>query len=134
MKATRVEGRRRSALLFEFLLPAVLIQKALGTLKSCLKRWRTTSTLSRVCAQAPLTGASSARAQQCWHAFFRPVLNAVHVDLEISMELDDHDNDIDGNTGKCRRLLERGMLRDLLEPMKMVDTLCPVREIPRRCW
>ncbi|KAL1881834.1 zinc metalloprotease [Diaporthe australafricana] len=57
---------------------------------------------------------------------FRPVLNAVYVDLEISMELDNHGNDIDDNTEKCRRLLERGMLRDLLGPMKKLDTLCVV--------
>ncbi|KAI3396450.1 hypothetical protein diail_12170 [Diaporthe ilicicola] len=55
---------------------------------------------------------------------FRPVLNAVDVELEISMERDHDFNVVRDNSEKCRRLMERGMLRDLLEPMKKLDTLC----------
>lgn len=54
---------------------------------------------------------------------FRPVLDAMHVELDIGMALDENFHDVDGNADECRRFMERGMVRDLLARMKRLDLL-----------
>lgn len=54
---------------------------------------------------------------------FQPVLDAVHVELEITLDLDDNLHDVSGNTGTCRRFMDRGLVRDLLSRMKRLELL-----------
>lgn len=54
---------------------------------------------------------------------FRPALNAFHVELEISLRLDDNMYDVDGQTEKCRQFMERGMVRDVLARMRRLELL-----------
>ncbi|KAG6356587.1 hypothetical protein INS49_014460 [Diaporthe citri] len=54
---------------------------------------------------------------------FRPLLDAVHVELEITLDLDDDLHDVSGNTGECRRFMDRGIIRDLLARMRRLELL-----------
>ncbi|KAK2602511.1 hypothetical protein N8I77_009036 [Diaporthe amygdali] len=54
---------------------------------------------------------------------FQPVLNAVQLELELCLDLDENGNDILGDTEKCRQFMERGTLRGVLKTMKKLDTL-----------
>lgn len=54
---------------------------------------------------------------------FQPVLDAVHVELEITLELDENLHDVDGQTEKCRRSMEQGMVRDVLARMRRLELL-----------
>lgn len=54
---------------------------------------------------------------------FQPVLDAVHVELEITLELDENLHDVDGQTEKCRRFMKRGMVRNVLSRMRRLELL-----------
>lgn len=54
---------------------------------------------------------------------FRPALGAAHVELEISLELDEDMHDVDGQTEKCRNFMERGIVRDVLARMGRLELL-----------
>lgn len=54
---------------------------------------------------------------------FQPVLDAEHVELEMSLDLDDNLRDVDGNTEICRTFMERGVIRDLLAQLRRLKLL-----------
>lgn len=53
---------------------------------------------------------------------FRPVLSAVHVELEFSLDLE-NDLHVEEQIGKCRQLMGQGMVRDVLARMMKLKML-----------
>jgi hypothetical protein len=54
---------------------------------------------------------------------FRPVRDAEHIDLQLTLDLGETLRDVTGNTERCRELFRQGVVRDLLAPMRRLRIL-----------